>query len=247
MIVVLAVEVVLYLCEGVYPKGWAVLLATTCVILTTLYVLFRFTHAFLDHSQFQFGIGSLLIFTVIIGGCCGWMKLNLNLAAIQKKALGPKGSGEGKWPELLSPPFNLQKLLGNDFFLDVSREYAFSYSDCDFNDSDYEFLKSVRSLKTLYLSNVTIVDSELARFKDFEDLTTLYIRDSKISETGLDHIGEMGNLINLDLYNIETNGDVAKPLIKLKNLQYLRIDRKMLSEEGLDNLKKMNQLKVFWY
>jgi hypothetical protein len=79
----LAVECLLWLSERFHwfafneKKGWTVLIAVAAVGATILLVLLWLVASLLFRWRFQFGIRSLLIFTVVVAIPCSWLAVTM--------------------------------------------------------------------------------------------------------------------------------------------------------------------------
>lgn len=70
-----------------FPKGYAVLLAAATVALAVLFLLLWFADSLLFRRRFQFGIRSLLLFTLAIATVCSWLTNDIRWARTQRETL----------------------------------------------------------------------------------------------------------------------------------------------------------------
>ena len=87
LVVLLAVEGILFLSERWFPKGWAVLIAIASVIAAMVLMLLWFTAALLFRWRFQYGLRSLLLLVVIVAVPCSWLATEMQQARKQKEAV----------------------------------------------------------------------------------------------------------------------------------------------------------------
>jgi Leucine-rich repeat (LRR) protein len=242
LVVLLAVELVLYFSERSYPKGWAVLFATASVVATTLYLLVRFAWALLFHRPFQYSIRSMLIFTAIIAIAGGWMAQRIREAAQQEQALGLCGQGIWKETDNLTPSC-LRHLFGGHFFLELNDAFECDYCESNATDADLEYVKRFKRLRKLTIrGNPAITDAALERLKDLKQLTHLYLLETNITDAGMKQIEAFDNLQELWLCNTRVTGAGLKYLAGLKQLRSLRFEKGAITDEGLDAIKKLTQL-----
>lgn len=85
--VLLAVEGILLLSEGWFPKGWAVLIAVAFVGVAFIFLSLWFILALLFRWRFQYSIRSLLAFTMVVAIPCSWLTSEMTEARKQKEAV----------------------------------------------------------------------------------------------------------------------------------------------------------------
>ena len=72
---------------GWFPKGYALLAALGSVAAVTLLMLLWFAVALLFRRRFQFGIRTLLLFTLVCSILCSWLTVKMGQARKQKAAV----------------------------------------------------------------------------------------------------------------------------------------------------------------
>ena len=165
LVVLLAIEGILFLSKPWIPKGWAVLFAVAAVGLFLIGMLLWFILALVFRWRFQFSIRSLLVLTVAVAIPCSWLAMEMKAAREQREAVDAivrsgfivgydyqkarfSGFGFRSLPTPPPVPVWLRKLLGDDFFTDVvvvlvSKQVA---------DNDLEYFKRLTHLKDCLLT-----------------------------------------------------------------------------------------------
>jgi hypothetical protein len=177
LVVLLAVEGVLFLSEPLFPKGWAVLIAIVSIGVTMVLMFLWYVHALLYGWRFQFSLRSLLVFTIAVAIPCSWLAVEMKRAREQREAVlaivrsgfivgydyqKERFSGFD-FRSLATPPpvpVWLRKLLGDDFFTDVvvvlvSKQVA---------DNDLEYFKRLTHLKRLFV-DMGVTETSVEKLK----------------------------------------------------------------------------------
>ena len=129
LVVLLAVEAILFLSKPWFPKGYALLIAIASVGVTMVLMLIWWPVALCFHWRFQFSLRSLLVATVAVAIPFSWLAVEMKKAREQREAVEAiqKRGGRveydipftGMKHPPLPVPLQLQRLLGKDFFKDA--------------------------------------------------------------------------------------------------------------------------------
>ena len=88
------------------------------------------------------------------------------------------------------------------------------------------------------------IDSVLEHLKLFQQLKTLNLKSSYVSEAGLEHLKELTQLQSLDLSITKVTDAGLESLRGLTQLQNLDLYFTKVTDAGLEHIKGLNQLKM---
>lgn len=106
----------------------------------------------------------------------------------------------------------------------------------------YQTLKRLQKLRELDLSATAITDTHLATLKDLPDLRRLHLYDVKLTDLGLQQVGQMRSLQILDLRNCECTASSLKHLSGLRDLRRLLMSDRDLNDLVLKSLREIGLL-----
>ncbi len=117
-----------------------------------------------------------------------------------------------------------------------------SFSENRISDVGLENIKGMIELKNLGLTGAGISDAGLEQVKGLSKLEYLaigsYVDKSRISDSGLKHISDMGELRRLTIVMTDASDAGLEYFKKLPNLQVLRLEKTKATEAGVESLKK---------
>lgn len=286
VVLLLVVEAVLPLSERFQwfsfneKKGWTVVFGVTAVALFFFLMFIWFIVSLFLHRRFQFSIRSLLLLTVAVAVPFSSLAVELKKSKEQQKAVeaitklgGQVGYGYDivinnqlvPWTEPPSPA--LRKLLGDDFFSDVT---SVLLSSSKATDADLEHLGRLKNLRYLDISQTMISDAGLVHIEglmqlktlDFHltqvtdiglkhliqlnELKNLNLSNTQITDTGLESIGLLTKLKDLDLSWTQITGVGLKHFIALSHLQKLCLSHTKIAGAGLEQLKGLEELQILY-
>ncbi len=253
MLLLLVVECLLWLSDRLgwpaWHKGYAVLAAVAMLGGVFVLMLLWFLVALVFRMPFQFGIRSLLVFTVVVAVPSSWFAVEMNKATKQRSAktafrrfpgyiqYGYQRSGQLS----ASPaPSWLCRLLGNDFFASI--EFVCLGCDKRFTDADMEHVKSLPRLKMLRLGGANITNAGLQHLAILTDLEDLGLGHTQVSDAGLEHIQGLTQLHRLGLYSTNVTDSGLKYLKGLGQLKVLYLGKTKVSDACLEPLQGLSQL-----
>lgn len=229
--ILLAVEGFLWLSERFHwfafgqQKGCAVLIAmgTVVVFMPVIFLWSCFTLVF--QWRFRFTIRFLLALTVAVAvpcSCLRWMATDLRKARGQMKAVEviEKAGGRvtydfqcdrldpGAQPP--QPPW-LRKLLGDDFFLNVTEVRA---GESGFDDAGLERLEELLQLHVLDLRDTKVTSAGLEELTGLSQLQRLNLVSTQVTDTGLEHLKALTQVQYLFLDGAEVTAQGVKKLQK---------------------------------
>jgi hypothetical protein len=235
LVVLLTVEGILFLLNWLEwtPKGWAVLLAIAAVAVTVVMMLLWFALALVFRWRFQFSIRSLLLLTVAVAISFSWLAVTMRQAKLQRNTYAPL-------LKFGSASYDFES--DDDCF--VSRQMS-PTSEWILHTIGSDFLGNVSDLD---LSYSTITDDDLKPLEGLEQLRGLWLKDTRITDSGLEHFEKLNQLKFLCVDNIvgSTNKITdagLKHLEGLKQLKYLFLDGTDITDAGLRHLKGLQQLR----
>ena len=162
-----------------WHKGYAVLVTVAVVLATLLLMAIWYVVALILRWRFQFSLRSLLILAVIVALPCSWLAVEKEKGRRQREAVVAieKRSGTVMWDdEEWACPAWLRRLLGDDLFNSV---VGVSFFDTRNGDAELEQL--------------------LEHLKGLDQLQTLNLDNTPVSDAGLEHIKTLGQLQELVL------------------------------------------------
>jgi hypothetical protein len=155
LVILLAVEGILFLSKPWFPKGCAVLDAIAAVGFTMVLMLVWLVLAVVFHWRFQFSLRSLMVATVAVAIPFSWLAVEMKKAREQREAveaLVKQGGFVGYDYEVnhdglrlrgatSGVPVRLQSLLGDDFFRTVTRALSIIRRATGWNSSGWDCLR----------------------------------------------------------------------------------------------------------
>ena len=182
-------------------KGWTVLIAVAVVGVAMLLMLGWFIVSLLFRWRFQFSIRSLLVLTVAVAVPCSWLAVEMKKATEQKavvvaiakhvRAVGSAYDYEfdasGNYLPNARPPAPvwLQSLLGDDFFGQVA---SLTFWGPQLTNADLEHLKTLNTLRLIYLYTTDATDAGLEHLKVLDQLQYLHIEAAQITDAGVEKL-----------------------------------------------------------
>ncbi len=182
-------------------KGWTVLVAVAGVGVVLLAMLLWWLVAVVFRRRFQFGIRTLLVLTVAVALPCSWLAVEMKKATEQKavvvaiakhvRAVGSAYDHEfdasGNYLPNARPPAPvwLQSLLGDDFFGQVA---SLTFWGPQLTNADLEHLKTLNTLRLLYLYPTDATDAGLEHLKVLDQLQYLHIEAAQITDAGVEKL-----------------------------------------------------------
>jgi len=248
-----AVEGLMLLSEwfGLFPKGWAVLIAVAAVGGAMILMVFWFIIAVIFHRWFQFSICSLLVLVVVVAIPYSWLAVEMQRASEQRKAVeGIERLGEcvaygykfdrhgGQWPllsEELPGSLWLRRLLGDDFFADV---VGVSAHESEVNDAILEHLRVLPRLREVCLQSCQVSEKGVEFVGDLANLRELLLDGSNVSDEGLEHIAGLIQLDTLQLADTHVTDSGLEHLTRLAQLQFLDLSGTQVTNEGVKKLQQ---------
>lgn len=106
---------------------------------------------------------------------------------------------------------------------------------------------TLSELETLLLRGSDVTDLDLVHLKRLRKLKILDLRETAITDVGLQHVGQMTSLRRLYLGDTQVTDAGLANLKELVNLELLDLDQTQISDEGMQHLQtltKLNQLGV---
>jgi hypothetical protein len=206
----LVVEGCLLLAEWLdwFPKGYAVLSGLASVVAATLLMFLWCAVALLFRRRFQFGIRSLLVFTLVCSLVCSWLAVKMKQARTQKEAVAAilKQSGRvrydcesnafGQGVRRAKPPAKtwLRRLFGDDMFDTVVEVVTWE-------DAALEHIKHLPGLQSLdFYCGVGVTDKGLAQLREVPQLRKLRFGGGEtVTEAGMANLRFLTHLHGLDI------------------------------------------------
>lgn len=254
LVVLLIVEGILLLSERWLPKGWSVLFTIASVCMAMVLMLLWYILALLFRWRFQFSIRSLLVLTIAVAIPFSWLALEMKWAREQKKAVETlmKMGGSvyyedtmdssGRWLGEREPsgeeppdPAYLRKMLGNDFFGNVTQ---ICLDNLNISDADLEYCKGMTQLIALSLDDTPITDAGLKNLKGSKQLQTLALERTQITDAGLEHLKGIDRMQYLDLGSTQITDAGLKHMEGLKQLKYLFLNGTKVTDVGVKQIQE---------
>jgi hypothetical protein len=193
---------------------------------------------------FQFSLRSLLIFTTIVALGSGWFRAKIVKAQKQRAAIEAieKSGGMVLYdyqvdssggiipnakPPVISWPWTL---FGRDCFLPVAEAVLRS-------GNEINRLDDLNELRVLHLCGYVVVDGGLS--------PATVIRP-RLTDAGLEHIGGLSQLKELELQGTALGDTGLKCLANLRRLRSLALTDTNVTDAGLENLRELSQLQELY-
>jgi hypothetical protein len=254
----LVVECLLWLSErfGWLPwhKGYAVLTGVAAVGLVVLGMVVWFGVAVVFRRRFQFRLRTLLVLVVALAFLCSWLKVDMNKASEQAKAVEAlrKLDGDVAYDYEfdftdhlpLSPrpnaqataPLVLRDMLGEDFFArivtaNVSQPIVFDLGLPQPGDS----LKNERDDPP--------IDAGLECLSKLPELKVLYLEGSVVTDAGLESLRELTQLLELDLDRTQITDRGLEHVEGMPRLKVLLLDFDRITDAGMKHVQSLSELR----
>ena len=266
LVILLAVEGILFLSKQWFPKGWAVLIAIASVGVTMLLMLIWWLAALCFHWRFQFSLRSLMVLTVAVAIPFSWLAVEMKRAREQREAvewiLKLGGVARYRFYVTAHPtPMWLTDGFGVTFFADV---VEVTLDNTQVTDVELRHLKGLTQLEDLYLANthVTIkgvgelqqlqglslagtkvTDAGLEHLEGLTQLRKLCLDDTKITDAGLEYLTRLTQLDELSVVNTQVTDVGLVHLKGLPKLQFLHLGKTQVTDTGLQRLQGLKQLR----
>jgi hypothetical protein len=240
VLALLAVEVLLWLSERFgwigWHKGYAVLTGLAVVGVAMVLMGVWFAVALVFRQRFQFSLRSLLALVVVAALPCSWMAAEIKKAREQREAVEAVANLGGDWGyyqvghfdgdsmTIIPPPepARLRRMLGDDFFTDVS--FVVFPSGTQATNSDLAHVTKLKHLKWLLIGDTQVTDAGLTRIAGLTQLRELMLACPQVTNDGLKHLSGLTKLRELDLADTKvTDEGVAKLQEALPNCKITRI------------------------
>jgi hypothetical protein len=243
-------------------KGWTVLIAVGSVGVVLMLMLLSFLVALVFRWRFQFSIRSLLALVIVVALPFSWLAVEMKAARVQHEAVEeiaklPGGAIHDSEMEPLgrTPPFSLEKVLGNDFFEHVPQlilsddaqmeplqglsgvQEAYLVGD-KITDAGMSHLAGLTQLRLLYLNGTKVRDAGLQHLERLTLLQVIHLGNARITDTGLQHLAGLIELHVLDLSETQVTDVGMKQLTGLTHLQELSVYRTQVTDEGVKKLQQ---------
>ena len=110
-------------------------------------------------------------------------------------------------------------------------------------DIEYAHLWPAQEIVTLDLSGTRITDAGLGQLNAFTNLRELKLRSTNISDEGLRYLATLEELRSLDLGNTQVMGPGLEYLQSLPHLERLELDETKLTDNGLKYVRGLRQIR----
>ena len=224
------------------PKGWTVLIAIASVGLTLLLLFFWFLFAFFFRRRFQYSIRSLLLLSVAVAVPCSWLSVEVKKAReqeeITERIVKLGGGWMGDYPRHdshLEQLMGLTDPLGFHFFMDIVEVQLDDFSNCDYS---LVYTKNLSKIKQLSIKNSHLTDEGLEEIKDLKNLEVLSLDYAQITDAGLEHIKGLSNLEELSLVHTPITDEGLEKIACLKKLHLIYLNGTLVTEEGMEKFQK---------
>lgn len=229
-------------------KGYTVVatIATTSLILLLLVAWQLLNRLFGLKSQFS--LASLLLMIVVIAIPCGWFTHEVALTKRRRdalKAIKCNSSYNHAVPKIPMPSGlhmqvrkGLEKVLGDDFFVDQVEVELF-----DASDDDLKTIGSLIHISGLVLNGGKITDAGLAHLRRLRGLKHITVEGSEITDAGLAHLREMTGMKHLSFNHTKLTDAGLKHLAGFRQLERLGLAGTQVTDEGLKDVSGCAQLK----
>jgi len=140
--------------------------------------------------------------------------------------------------------FILNLLMKDNYFLEAN----FSLSEKKLALNSIETLLQIKDqLIWLNMSNSNVIDEDLEKIGQLENLIKLNLSRNKISNNGLMHLEKLKNLESLNLYDTEVSDKLLNLIPKLTHLERLYLSKSKATNEVVVQLQKANKkLKIIF-
>lgn len=105
-------------------------------------------------------------------------------------------------------------------------------------DAELKILEKLNNIVSLHLGGTDITDDGLTHVSNLNSLRKLHLEKTSITNLGLTHLKELKNLSYLNLYGTKVSDEGLKYLEDLKNLKQLYLWQSKVTSEGVRILQK---------
>jgi serine/threonine protein kinase/Leucine-rich repeat (LRR) protein len=109
-----------------------------------------------------------------------------------------------------------------------------------------DLAKNHPRLKVLIVNDTKITDTGLESLAALKDLVGLDVSETAVTSAGLRRLAGLTALESLSLQGTAVGNEGLKHLRDLKALRDLRLGRTRVTDAGLDNLQELTELRVLW-
>ena len=140
--------------------------------------------------------------------------------------------------------YTLSNALGKDGKPPTSAEDVLSLvlAVDNLTDAGLKELKEFKNLTTLNLNNTKVTDAGLKELKDLKNLTTLSLYSTQVTDAGLKELKELKTLSSLNLASTKVTDTGLKELKEIKTLSSLDLSYTKVTDAGLKELKDLKNL-----
>jgi len=264
LVILLAVEAILFLSKPWFPKGYAVLTAIATVGVTMLLMLIWWLAALCFRWRFQFSLRSLLVLTVVVAIPFSWLAVEMKRAREQREAVEwvrkvggtvqydyqNKGQPWNCFDYRASPPCPqwLARITGEDCFQSV---VFVVLAKTNVTDDDLAIVEHFPNLEGLDLFGTTIGGEGLSHLKGMRNLKGLFLWKTPVDDRGMPYLKNLTNLRSLVLDGTRVTDAGMVYLRGLTNLEdWFSATNTQITDNGLKcfigfkKLKEMNLLKT---
>jgi hypothetical protein len=199
------------------------LIAVSMLGLSLLWFSLWYLSALLYRRRFQFGIRMILVLTVAVAVPFSWLAVSIEQAKRTKELveeLENKFACNVSCRDSYRAPDRLAQILGEYFFTQV---YRICQPNGEFSDEDFK------------------------RCCELDELEICILNRSAITDAGLENVGRLTRLKQLDLTDTPITDAGLKHLEKLHNLEKLLLSGTNTSESALQELQsKLPHCKISW-
>ncbi|MBW3541547.1 MAG: DUF433 domain-containing protein [Planctomycetes bacterium] len=116
-----------------------------------------------------------------------------------------------------------------------------------FTDEGLAALRHLPNLRSLAIEDTEITDKGLEHLALLRSLQSLDIqRCSRITDDGVRHLAALSGLERLDMDRTKVTGVGLAGFAESKNLEWLRLDGRMIDDEGLAVISTLKSLRALW-
>ncbi len=197
----------------------------------------------------QYSLRWPLLSASLLAILCGWFVMKVEQAAKQKAVVEEienagglvwrdyqfeaDGTFSTKDPQPPGPIW-LRRLLGDDFFMNVTK---LDLTQTEIADPGLEHLKALPRLQSLDLG-AEVTDAGLEHLKGLAQLHALGLRATKVTDAGLVHLKSLTRLQSLNLAATAVTDAGLAHLAALKQLQSLDLSDTKVTDAGVKGLQK---------
>lgn len=126
-------------------------------------------------------------------------------------------------------------LMKDNNFLDVN----LSLLETPLKTEDLDLLLQLKDqIVWLNAGKINLKDAHLEKIGQLQNLIRLDISNNKITDSGIKHLSNLVHLESLNCYNTNISDKIAELIPKLKNLKKIYLWQTKVSQETIDSLKK---------